>query len=57
MLVLRIIQELWQSSGGVFNVDEVVVFHENPQGDGSRTTRFDPNQFLCTILTYLDTPQ
>ena len=23
MLVLRIIQELWQSSGGVFNVDEV----------------------------------
>ena len=24
MLVLRIIQELWQSSGGVFNVDEVL---------------------------------
>jgi hypothetical protein len=23
MLVLRIIQELWQTSGGVFNVDEV----------------------------------
>ena len=24
MLVLRIIQELWQSSGGVFNVDDVL---------------------------------
>merc|ERR1719388_282207 len=24
VLVLRIIQELWQSSGGVFNVDEVL---------------------------------
>lgn len=40
----------------VFNVDEVVIFNEQPPAKGN-VQKSDPNIFLARILQYLETPQ
>jgi predicted SPOUT superfamily RNA methylase MTH1 len=44
-------------SAAIFRINEIVIYNENSISDDCNNETFNPNEFFCRILQYLETPQ